>query len=341
MNCLTPITLAIGLSLACSHVAMAASEATASAPAASASDANASTVITVPDWVVGDKASFSVERTTDSKNMPPPGGYRAPVSVSMDVEVLSIAAGGEAVHQWRFTVPGGPYGKETIIAKLAISPRGEILRVLNLDEVIAPLRASRLKMLEAFAPSMSEEVRTAQAAALERAMAPETVQRELLDFPSIVYAAGNGQRYRGGDTGATPTKREVFGTGIEVESTRRFRVETSAADKTAVISAIDEVTRESLPQAVAKAVAKSAKGFGGDAARQRRQPAPGSAIAKVLGDMQMSLRTEGRLEVEDQQPWPRLVIERRIVSGVREGRPMEMVVETRLQRTVWGASPGR
>ncbi len=76
-------------------------------------------------------------------------------------------------------------------------------------------------MLEAFAPSMSEEVRSAQSAALERAMAPETVQRQLLDFPSIVYAAGNGQRYRGGDTGATPTKREVFGTGNHHRSQRR------------------------------------------------------------------------------------------------------------------------
>ncbi|MBO9685288.1 MAG: hypothetical protein J7598_01635 [Mitsuaria chitosanitabida] len=312
-----------------------AASASASAPV---SVVDTRTLVTMPSgWRVGDKASFAIERTMSSLNMRWPD-LQPPMKITVDAEVLSVGQDGNAVHRLHMAGPGArSMGTVTVEVDLEVSSRGEILRVINLDALIDKVFGGKREALELATRDAPAEERKKMIERLEHLMSPEVVKSNLLELPRWIYAAGLGEQYRDGTVGDVPARRMVLGTDVTIDTVRRYRVETTAKTRSAVITTLEEVPSDALPGALSAGMAAMNKRLGVDDATTASDKAR-AGMVRTLSELRMGLRTEGRFEVEDRQPWPRAVTERRIVSGVRDGKPMSMVIETTLAR-IDGATP--
>lgn len=305
------------------------------------------TVIRVPAWRIGDKASFRYQRTLSMQNMDESAldmetpNYRA----RLNVEVVAEADDGAMIHRWRIQAspanmppvpnavghftPNLPIPSTPI--DLEVSEDGTSVEVVNLEDLIRESRESYENDFKRRRPELWELRTDFHRKLLDDMFDAVRFQQALLEILEPVYELGNGD-FRADPGHAEPFTRNMAGTDISLQGYGHRTVVTSGRDRTATVLAAQVLSGDQLAHAqnqlldpILKDLAINTPEFRAERLRKLNQ---------LMADTGMGFTTQVKVLADDGEAWPRLVESSRVVSGVEKGKRFSSTFEIRVDRDV-------
>lgn len=296
--------------------------------------------VSVPSPKVGDTVFYLAERNTVKVGQWADGKPVRPSRGQIEIRVMSVdEEEGTTLHRVRRgPAPAAASGSpaegvdaplplDAIEFQLVVSDVGEVVRVVDFDELYKQYRAIIEAEAEKAAKSMTSKEREVHRTVMSNLLRPEVMQAHLLDFIDLIYAVGSGLEFED-KTVTEPLERPAPFGGGTFKGFQETRVVTSRADRTATIHSIGEVSSELASEGHLRAMRELFKGTDVDRMDSTELRAQ---LAKAKGS-KITLRDEQRIRIEDGQAWPRSVAYRQVIGGDGQGAGSGSITDTRVRR---------